>query len=357
MNPMGDARILAVCTGGGNGDLLAATPAIQALARHFGATVFALTSPQSAPLLEGHPAVAAVLTDDGSEPVDVVARRLAALRFTHAVVFWSSARVAALVAPAGIPIRVGQSRRLYSWRYTIRVPVRTERGDTSTHWSDVQMDYARALGAQPIAEDYRIIVPLGPEDRAEAARLIETSVPDGRFVVLHATRGLRLDRLQWPVESFAAIGDSLADEFNVPVLLTGSPDEARVIARISAAMEKPNATLAGQTGLRSLAALMARAQVVVALDSGPMHIAAAVGAPTVGIFALRTDRPMRWRPLGDRVAIVGPSYPCAIWCRKETCRTFPCYRALDPTVIAGAARNVALAHEPGVVFADPVPAT
>ncbi|MBV8222328.1 MAG: glycosyltransferase family 9 protein, partial [Candidatus Eremiobacteraeota bacterium] len=99
-----------------------------------------------------------------------------------------------------------------------------------------------------------------------------------------------------------------------------------------------HSVVAGQTTLRSLAAVLARADVVVALDSGPMHIAAAVGAPTVGIFALRTDLPMRWRPLGERVVVVEPTYPCPPWCRKETCKTFDCYRALDPSLIVAAAR-------------------
>ena len=339
MNPA--PRVLAVCTGGGTGDLLAATPAMQALRRHLGASLWVLTSPYSAPIIEGHAAVDGVLVDDGTARIDDVARRVAALECSHAVVFWSTARVAAIVAHAGIPVRVGQSRRLYSWRYTIRVPVRTETGDRTSHWTDVQMDYARALGAQPQPDDYRIIVPYTSADSAQAAALIERSAPDGRFVVLHASRGMRLDGVQWPVESFAAIGDALARAFDAPVLLTGSADEARVIARIATAMHERGVSIAGETSLRGLAALLSRAAVVVALDSGPMHIAAAVGAPTVGIFALRTDLPSRWRPLGEHVAVIEPSYACPLWCRKETCKTFDCCRALDPAAVVAAARSVA----------------
>ncbi len=333
------ARVLAVCTGGGSGDLLAATPAMQALARHFGRKLVVLASPLAAPLLDGHPAVETTLVDDGREPVDAIAARLREFGFTHAVVFWSTARVAAIVARAGIPVRVGQSRRLYSWRYTLRVPVRTERGDQTSHWTDVQMDYARALGAQPIDSDYRIVVPIDADDRAQASEVLRRAAPDGRFLVLHAARGMRLDTVRWPVETFAAIGDALADAFGVPVLLTGAADEAATIQRIGDAMHRPHAVIAGKTSLRSLAALLERAEVVVALDSGPMHIAAAVGAPTVGIFALRTDLPKRWRPLGDRVVIVEPSYACPRWCRKETCKTFDCCRALDPAAIVSAARD------------------
>jgi ADP-heptose:LPS heptosyltransferase len=279
-------------------------------------------------------------------PIDEVARRIGGFAFSHAVVFWSTARVAAIVARAGIRVRVGQSRRLYSWRYTIRVPVRTETGDKTSHWTDVQMDYARALGATDEPNDYRIIVPFGPADSAHASAIIERDAPGGTFVVWHAARGMRLDGVQWPVESFARIGDALGRQFDAPVLLTGSADEARVIGRIADQMHGRRASIAGQTSLRELAALLSRAAVVVALDSGPMHIAAAVGAPTVGIFGLRTDLPKRWRPLGDHVAVIEPSFPCPAWHRKENCKTFDCYRALDERVIVAAARSVAGARTP-----------
>jgi ADP-heptose:LPS heptosyltransferase len=72
------------------------------------------------------------------------------------------------------------------------------------------------------------------------------------------------------------------------------------------------------------------------MDSGPMHVAAAVGAPTVGIFALQSDEPDRWAPLGARVASVRPSYPCPPGHRKETCPDFACVRALDEERILGA---------------------
>jgi ADP-heptose:LPS heptosyltransferase len=67
-----------------------------------------------------------------------------------------------------------------------------------------------------------------------------------------------------------------------------------------------------------------------------MHVAAAVGAPTVGIFALQSDEPDRWAPLGPRVAVVRPAYPCPPGERKETCPNFACVRELDPARVLAA---------------------
>ena len=83
------------------------------------------------------------------------------------------------------------------------------------------------------------------------------------------------------------------------------------------------------------AALAERAWYVVAMDSGPMHVAAATGAPTVGVFALQSDEPDRWAPLGPRTGVLRATYPCPPAHRKETCPDFACVAALEiPRVLA-----------------------
>lgn len=67
-----------------------------------------------------------------------------------------------------------------------------------------------------------------------------------------------------------------------------------------------------------------------------MHLAAATGVPTVGIFAMRPDQPDRWRPLGARTAVVRPSYPCPRLHTKENCPDFACIRALDLEAVMNA---------------------
>jgi ADP-heptose:LPS heptosyltransferase len=334
-------KILAACTGGGAGDLLAAAPAIAALSRHFATPVDVLTTTYAAPLLVGQPSVGDILIDDGVTPEKLLVETLRARRYTHAVVFWSTPRIAKVVQAAGIPERVGQSRRLYSFRYTKRVSVRTETGDTHSHWTDVQMDYARALGAQPRPEDFEVDIKLTPADEAEADSLIAHTVGAAPFVIFHSARGITAHAPHWPSEHFAVIGDALGTAFRAPVLLTGGSNEAALIARTARHMREHVFDVAGKTTLRGFAALARRALVVVALDSGPMHIAAAAGAPTVGIFALRTDLPARWRPIGPRVAIIEPDYACPWSCRKETCRTFACCAALSPERVVAAALQIA----------------
>jgi len=100
-------------------------------------------------------------------------------------------------------------------------------------------------------------------------------------------------------------------------------------------------SVAGATTIGAFAALAETARAVVAMDSGPMHVAAAVGAPTVGIFALQSDEPDRWAPNGPRVAVVRPTYPCPPGHRKETCPDFACVRGARRRARAGGARRTA----------------
>jgi ADP-heptose:LPS heptosyltransferase len=334
-------KILATCTGGGAGDLLAAMPAIAALSRHFAVPVDVVTTSYAAPLMAGQPSVGETLIDDGRMSLKGLTENLRARHYAIAVVFWSNPRIARAVQLAGIPVRVGQSRRLYSFRYTKRVAVRTESGDTQTHWTDVQMDYARALGVTPQPADYHVDIKLTAADEAEADKVLQQSAGSEPFVIFHSARGITAHAPHWPSAHFSVIGDALGAAFGAPVLLTGGSNEAVLVAQTAAHMTHRAFNVAGKTSLRGFAALARRALCVVALDSGPMHIAAAVGAPTVGIFALRTDLPHRWRPLGRRVAVIEPDYPCPRSCRKETCRTFACYAALSPERVVAAARHVA----------------
>jgi ADP-heptose:LPS heptosyltransferase len=125
----------------------------------------------------------------------------------------------------------------------------------------------------------------------------------------------------------------LARRDGIPIFVTGAAGDATIADAIAERAGRGVIAVAGATSIGAFGALAGRARAVIAVDSGPMHVAAAVGAPTVGIFALQSDEPDRWAPQGRRVAIVRPAYPCPPWHRKETCPDFACVRELDATRI------------------------
>jgi ADP-heptose:LPS heptosyltransferase len=122
-------------------------------------------------------------------------------------------------------------------------------------------------------------ITLTKEDFAEAKHV----VPDeGRpLVVLHPGAGD--PRRRWPAEKFAAVGDTLAAA-GARVLVTGTKAERDTVEAVIGHMQREGQNLAEQISLGGLAALFKRCRVVVSNDSGPLHLASAVGTATVGIY-------------------------------------------------------------------------
>jgi heptosyltransferase-2 len=313
---------LVVCTGGGIGDVLLATPVMRALRERYGAVV-ALTAPEHREVLAADPDLAEVWTDEGS--FSRQAARISERNFAAAVVTWATLRSAALPFAGRVPLRAGQARRAYSGLFTHRVVVRSELGDRTTHWTQILLDFARALGCDTGDATPRFVV--SDAARGALAQLLAGAGVAEPYVVLHPTRGITAARERWPAARFAELARAIAAEHGVRVVITGAADDREIAERI--ASEGGAVSLAGRTSLGEFGALAEGARAVVAMDSGPMHIAAAVGAPTLGIFALQSDEPDRWAPLGPRSRVLRATYPCPPSHRKETCPDFACVAALD----------------------------
>jgi ADP-heptose:LPS heptosyltransferase len=196
------------------------------------------------------------------------------------------------------------------------------------------LDYARALGCDTPDAQPRIVTT--PDDDRDAAALLRVHDIAGPFALLHPTRGLSAQRARWPIEGFVELSRALTEREGIPLLVTGTAADMRIAHAIADGAGRRVLSIAGATSIGVFAALARRAAFVVAMDSGPMHVAAAAGAPTVGIFALQSDEPDRWAPLGASTAVVRPTYPCPPDHRKETCPDFACVRALDLNAILAA---------------------
>lgn len=162
---------------------------------------------------------------------------------------------------------------------------------------------ARFLGAPAVGEALEL--PLLPEERHAFSELLPL-LPPGPFVCVHP--GARLPSRRWPPERFARVADRLAAA-GYGIVLTGTGDEAPLLAAVAAAMGAPAVSLAGRTSLGTLALLVARAKLVLCNDTGMSHVASAVDTPSV-VVACGSD-PRRWSPLdGARHRVVWRAVPC-----------------------------------------------
>ena len=293
--------------------------------------VDALTLPSHREALERVPDFDEVLVDEGQPEADL-AQALTQRSYDAAVVTWATPRTAKIPQLARIPARIGQARRMYSWRFTHRVIVRSEQGDVTTHWSQILLDYARAIDCDTQDAQPRF-VPTDADHREASALLDTLNLNTEPFAILHTTNAIASKRGIWPTRSWASLASALQQRFGVNVLLSGSNADREIVEDIATLSNA--ISIAGQTSIGGFGALAQSAQQFVGITTGSMHIAAAVGCPTVGIFPFQTDVPERWGPIGPRTQVVRASYPCRPGERKETCPDYACIANLEvPRIIA-----------------------
>ena len=295
------------------GDLLLATPAIRALRHRFpSATLDALVTAYAAPTLLGNPHIDEILTCDKSVAVGPLwprarlAWRLRRRRYDLGVILeahWGYAGFAELLlAAAGIPRRLGRDLGKHRDLLTDAVPVRQQ------HWIDAYLDVVGLAGAVPDAHGMEAHI--RHEDAQAAAAWAKTHGADRSApLVLFPGGNQHLISRRWGARGFAAVGDALAPRLGALVVVIGGHQDAALADEVLRLMTVPAASAAGALSWGATGALLRRCRLFVTNDSGPMHLGAAVGAPTVAVFG-PTD-PAVFGPRDTAHAIVRTALPCS----------------------------------------------
>lgn len=266
--------------------------------------------------------------DAGAAGLWRAATRLRAHRPRQAVVFPPSLRAAALARAARVPRRrgfVGEGRALLlNDRRRSTAPRGTRH--LADDWLALARDDGRVVAGEAVPR-----ATAGPVGRAALAQLragMPQLPPSGSFVALApgATYG---PTKRWSVDHYAALGLLLAEALALRCVVVGGPDPQERALCDAVAKQTQGVSVAGATDLVTLAALLAQAAVFVGNDSGPMHLAAALGVPTLGIFG--STSPGWTAPRGVAARAFGPHpVPCTP-CFRATCPIgLPCLEQLQP---------------------------
>lgn len=339
------------------GDVLMTTPAIRAVkgsAPRRRVTLF--TSPAGAAVAPLVPEVDDVLVYDApwmkatapradSGPEYAMAERLRRSRFDAAVIFTVYSQnplpAAFLCYLADIPLRLAHCRENPYQLLTHWVPD-PEPARFTRHEVRRQLDLVAAVGCRTADERLSLRVPDGARRRVR--RLLHgLGVDPGRpWVVMHP--GATAPSRRYPPEGFARAARSLA-EGGYQILFTGTGEEGESVECIRTAMGAPSHSLVDRLGLAELAALLALAPVLVSNNTGPVHIAAAVGTPVVDLYALTNPQHTPWA-VPHRV--LSHDVPCK-YCYKSVCPEghHNCLRLVPPDAVVAATRDLLAASPPG----------
>jgi lipopolysaccharide heptosyltransferase II len=330
----------------GIGNIVMLLPVIRLVRRRYpDAEIHFLTLRRNREILDGFRDLDRVWTlDDHSFPrfFGSLLRTVAGLRRARIDLFLDFeqfSRTSTLIGfVAGAPQRIGlrtprQGRYLL---YTAPVRYRDDQHMTRTF-----LDIARAAGVENRYEPCAIEV--GEGERRCVASLVPES--RGRFVVIHPGSGDNFIGRRWPAACFAALADSLVRQHGVAVVVTGGAGERSLAAAVIGRMAERHAAvdLSGSLSVRELFALLARAELLVANDTGPVHIASALGCPVLGLYGPNT--PVLYGPLspGSRAFYRDlPCSPCITNMNYKTsfCRLPVCIRDIPVSEVLAEANRL-----------------
>lgn len=334
-------RILITHTGGGLGDLLLSTPIASALHRRFpGAVIDYWAGSACAPILENHPSIARVWTTDDASPWRQLHGWLRDGRYDVAILPWTTTRQAWLIAAAEIERRVGPANRIkYSHLFTDRIEDHWAHDDDTMHVVEMYLEYAAALGCETDGLVPRIHLSAEEEEEARELLVAAGCRPDERLCLVHVARGMDTSARRWPIDRFAEAGRRIASDAGCRLVTIGTSGERELAERLCSQAGNGAINLAGRTTLRQACAVIAHCALVVTLDTGPMHIAAALGVPVVAIFPMACYPIWRWKPVGAPARVVTTKdWQCPRRCVKETCPDFECHNHVDPEAVVVAAQ-------------------
>jgi len=296
------------------GDTVFSLPAVRALRRGFpGAEITALVKPQVAALLESVPEIDRVLLFDTRGPHRGPGGRLRLVRrlrregFDLAVLFHNSLETALIAFLAGIPERVGYVKELRGPLLTRKRPFPREPVDHAVHY----LDLVSLLGV-PVEGGLLPELRVASGDRAYVRRLLGD--PPRPLVAL--IPGSLAETRRWFPDRFAATADRLLAEKGGTVVIVGGSGDRGVARRVTERMKREARDLTGRLDLRQSMALLAESDLVISNDTGPMHLAWAVGARVITFFGAADLK--QHRPKSPKVTILRRDIACSP-CIRESC--------------------------------------
>jgi lipopolysaccharide heptosyltransferase I len=338
------------------GDVIHALPVLNGLRHRYPhARISWLVASSCAGLLEGHPALDEIIRFDRKRYGQIGRNPLASFefiqfiqdlrgrRFDLIVDLQGLFRSGFLAMATGARTRVGfaNARELGWIFYNHRVDV----PDPEMHAVQRNYLFGRALGFAGLP--IRFDLPVRPQSREAVSDLLAREGVQRGEDYLVVGPGTRWETKQWPAEHFAAAIRTVVVEHGLPVVLTGMPEERETADRVAAGAGGRVANLAGRTSLPEMIALVDGARAVLMHDSGPMHLATALGKPLVAIYG--PTSPARTGPYGrgETVARLDlPCSPCYLKRVAECPHGHRCMRELRPEAVAAQVSRTLAASEP-----------
>ncbi|MDD5692595.1 MAG: lipopolysaccharide heptosyltransferase II [Candidatus Omnitrophica bacterium] len=326
------------------GDVLLSTPVIKALRQKFPqAYISMMVSPYARDIVEGNPYLDEVIVYDKDGKHKSFFRslkfssRLRKKKFDLAIILHPANRAHLLTFLAGIPERLGYNRKL-GFLLTRRIEHTKQKGQK--HEAEYNLELLSELGIT--GNPLELFMPVRDDSEKWAQELfVNEGIRDGDKV-LAINPGASCPSKVWPAERFAEAAEKLAERYNFKILILGGPKDMRLADKVEQGIKGKAINLSGKTSVSQMASLLKRSRLFISNDSGPVHIASALGTPVISIFgrAQAGLSPRRWGPLGKRDKYLHKEIGC-IQCLAHNCvKEFACLKAIGVSDVLAAAESI-----------------
>ncbi|MCL5267755.1 MAG: glycosyltransferase family 9 protein [Bacteroidetes bacterium] len=282
------------------GDVVLSLPVFATLKRCYpDSELTALVSGYASDVVSSSRAVDRVMTIEPGESIYSIRQKLKRVNADVILILFPRFKVSFASFQAGIPMRVGTAYRWYSFLHNSKV--HEHRKDSVKSEAEYNLTLARTLGCGEVVLDTHLEV---DTEALRNVRQFMDSNEIGRFVVIHPGSGG--SAYEWGPDNFRSLTRAVADDLGLKVLITGTSSEHELCARTSEGISQSLNT-AGRFSLREFIALLSQAELFASNSTGPLHLAASVGTPIVGIYPNNPPMtPVRWAPLTGRKIILTP---------------------------------------------------
>lgn len=308
------------------GDMIITMPAIAAVKRAFpGCRLCVVCSPKTRELLEGQPWLDDIHPWESGDGQAGLVEYLKREKPDAAVFFYPRPQTALAAFRAGVKVRIGTAYRWYSSLFTHRV--RIHRSLNLRHELEYSMDLLKELGIEAPASMDLIPPVAGPEDEAERSG-------SGDYAIIHPGGGGSALNASAPY--WGAVARELMSR-GINVTITGGQAERGLALAVASAAGLSPERCVFPAGLKALAGILRKARAVIGPATGPIHLAAAVSAPVVALYApLKSQHHRRWAPLGPNSTVLTPHPAVCPKCDGELCPLFNCLERIPPSRVADA---------------------
>ncbi len=332
------------------GDVIHALPVIRALKQGFpGARIDWLVEDGAAPIVRSHPGVDRVM----------VWRRGAWREAWRSPARWPEAAVGIRRTAAellerrydlaldlqgllksGVWMGLSRARRKVGYHNAregsrLFLTERIHNGDPDLHAVERYLLLVEEIGGGRCTPEFGLTP--SQDGREKLQELLRKAGWDGSAPYAVLVPGARWRTKQWDAASFSQTAQRIVTGLGLQVVVSGGPQDRSLGEMIIKGMRSPAMNLAGSTDISALTALMAGAAVVISTDSGPMHLAAAVGTPVVALFG--PTAPWRTGPYGKGHKVLRAAISCSP-CFLRKCHTRRCMRQIEPGQVLDAVKDV-----------------